>query len=183
MKVLNLRCAHDHHFEGWFGSEADYVSQHERGLIACPLCADTEIQRLPSAPHVHTSGSRRVVAEDAAAASASAPAAASASAAASAATPITKPSDSTSNAVVPVPNHSVQLTHQAAWMRAVQHVMANTVDVGPRFAEEARRIHYGETEERAIRGQASAAEAKALAEEGISVLPLPVPVALKGPLQ
>ena len=130
MKVLNLRCAHDHHFEGWFGSEADYVSQHERGLIACPLCADTGIQRLPSAPHVHTSGARRVMAEvpveSAVAASSN------------------KPSGSASNAVVPVQDHSVQLTQQAAWMRAVQHVIANTVDVGPRFAEEARRIHYGE---------------------------------------
>ena len=161
MKVLNLRCAHDHHFEGWFGSEADYVSQHERSLIACPLCADTEIKRLPSAPHVHTSGSREVVAVSAQAES----------------------ENSASKAVASVQDHSVQLTQQAAWMRAVQHVMANTVDVGPRFAEEARRIHYGETEERAIRGQASPAEANALAEEGIAVLPLPVPAALKGPLQ
>ena len=174
MKVLNLRCAHEHHFEGWFGSEADYVSQQERSLIACPLCADTEIQRLPSAPHVHTSGSRSVVVDDAVVTS---------SASSSTNTAPTKPSDSTGHAVVPVQDHSVQLTQQAAWMRAVQHVMANTVDVGHRFAEEARRIHYGETEERAIRGQASPAEAKALVEEGIAVLPLPLPAALKGPLQ
>ena len=169
MKVLNLRCAHEHHFEGWFGSEADYVSQQERSLIACPLCADTEIQRLPSAPHVHTSASREVAVEVAAEAGA--------------VVSSTKPGDSAGNAVVPVQNHSVQLTQQAAWMRAVQHVMANTVDVGPRFAEEARRIHYGETEERAIRGQASPSEAKALVEEGIAVLPLTLPAALKGPLQ
>jgi hypothetical protein len=161
MKVLNLCCTHNHHFEGWFGSEADYVSQHERGLIACPLCADTAIKRLPSAPHVHTSGSRELVRV----------------------APPTKPDESASNAVVPVHETSVQLTQQAAWMRAVQHVMANTDDVGKRFAEEARRIHYGESEERAIRGQVTLAEAKALVEEGIAVLPLPVPAALKGTLQ
>ena len=80
-------------------------------------------------------------------------------------------------------NTSIHLTQQAAWMRAVQHVMATTDDVGNRFAEEARRIHYGESQERAIRGQATMAEAKALVEEGIAVVPLPVPAALKGTLQ
>lgn len=72
---------------------------------------------------------------------------------------------------------------QAALMHMVRHVMANTEDVGPRFAEEARKIHYGETEERNIRGQASREETEALLEEGIEVLPLPVPDGLKGPLQ
>lgn len=72
---------------------------------------------------------------------------------------------------------------QAAWLKMVRHVMAHTEDVGERFAEEARRIHYGEIEERAIRGQASREETQALIEEGIGVLPLPVPKALKGPLQ
>jgi len=72
---------------------------------------------------------------------------------------------------------------QAAWLKVVRHVMANTDDVGERFAEEARRIHYGETEERGIRGQASKEETQALLEEGIGVLPLPIPKALKGPLQ
>lgn len=74
-------------------------------------------------------------------------------------------------------------TMQAAWMKMVRHVMANTEDVGARFPEEARRMHYGETEERGIRGQASAEETQALVEEGIGVLPLPIPKALKEPLQ
>ena len=72
---------------------------------------------------------------------------------------------------------------QAAWMQLVRQVMANTEDVGERFAEEARKIHYGETEERGIRGQASRAETESLLEEGIAVLPLPIPKGLKGPLQ
>jgi hypothetical protein len=72
---------------------------------------------------------------------------------------------------------------QAMWMQAVQHVLATTEDVGPRFAEEARRIHYGETDARGIRGQASAEEREALQEEGIEVMQLPLPAALKGPVQ
>ena len=72
---------------------------------------------------------------------------------------------------------------QAQWLKMVHHVLANTEDVGERFAEEARRIHYGESQERSIRGQASADETEALLEEGIGVLPLPIPKALKGPVQ
>lgn len=72
---------------------------------------------------------------------------------------------------------------QAAWMKMVRHVLANTEDVGGRFAEEARRIHYGETAERNIRGQASREETESLLEEGIAVMPLPIPKALKEPLQ
>jgi hypothetical protein len=68
-------------------------------------------------------------------------------------------------------------------LQALQQVLAQTEDVGPRFAEEARRIHYGETEQRAIRGQASPADAAALAEEGIPVLALNLPASLKGTLQ
>ena len=72
---------------------------------------------------------------------------------------------------------------QAAWMKMVRHVMANTEDVGARFAEEARKIHYGEAEHRNIRGQASREETEALLDEGVEILPLPVPVGLKEPLQ
>jgi hypothetical protein len=81
--------------------------------------------------------------------------------------------------VVSLPDASLQ----AAWFRMVRQVMAQTEDVGERFAEEARRIHYGEVDERGIRGQASREETEALLEEGIGVLPLPIPKALKGPLQ
>ena len=72
---------------------------------------------------------------------------------------------------------------QEAWMKMVKHVIANTEDVGQNFAEEARKMHYGESEERNIRGQASVDETKDLLEEGIEVMPLPVPDALKGGLQ
>jgi len=72
---------------------------------------------------------------------------------------------------------------EARWMRAVREVLANTEDVGARFADEARKIHYGEAQERGIRGQATPAQTVELLEEGIGVLPLPLPPALKETLQ
>lgn len=72
---------------------------------------------------------------------------------------------------------------QAAWLQMARRIVSQTEDVGPRFAEEARKIHYGESEERGIRGQASREETEALLEEGIAVMPLPLPEGLKGPLQ
>jgi hypothetical protein len=145
MKVLNLRCAHDHRFEGWFDSEDDFQSQHERGLVECPLCADKTVTRLPSAPRLNVSNLREVV-------------------------PVRAPDDGQAQA-------------QSQWMRAVRHLMDNTEDVGERFPEEARRIHYGEVKERGIRGQASREDAEALREEGIEVMAVPVPAALKGNVQ
>jgi hypothetical protein len=149
MKVLDLRCADGHSFEGWFASEDDYSAQLSKGDIACPLCASTAISRLPSAPRLQ-------VGRHAAPAAEAAPAQAQASTA---------------------------MTMQSHWLRAVRHVMTTTEDVGDRFPEEARRIHYGEVEERAIRGRASREDADALRDEGIEVVALPVPDAMKGPVQ
>jgi hypothetical protein len=146
MKVLNLQCSHSHSFEGWFASEDDFQGQLARGLVECPLCGDTGITKMLSAPRLNLGASQPEAARQ---------------------------------DVVSMPDESLQ----AAWMKMVRHVMANTDDVGERFAEEARRIHYGETEERSIRGQASREETEALIEEGIGVLPLPIPKALKEPLQ
>jgi hypothetical protein len=72
---------------------------------------------------------------------------------------------------------------QGQWMRAVCEMIQSTEDVGDRFPEEARRIHYGEAQERGIRGQATPEDAAALREEGIEVVSMPVPQPLKGPLQ
>jgi hypothetical protein len=77
----------------------------------------------------------------------------------------------------------MQMTLQSQWLKVVRQVMSSTEDVGDRFAEEARRIHYGEVEERGIRGRASREDAEALREEGIAVVALPLPDALKGPVQ
>ena len=145
MKVLDLRCGRDHRFEGWFDSEDDFLSQDRRGLVTCPVCADGQVTRLPSAPRLNVSNLR----------------------------------GEPETAAVP----DVQTAMQTQWMRAVRHVMDQTEDVGERFPEEARRIHYGEIEQRGIRGQASREAADALREEGIEVFSLSVPPALKGPIQ
>ena len=160
MKVLNLRCANGHGFEGWFGSEEDFLHQNGHGLLECPMCADKVVTRMPSAPRLNLSGAREVV-ELPADKSPKPPVTASATA-----TAVAMPADL-----------------QAAWLGAVRELMARTDDVGERFAEEARRMHYGETPERGIRGQATADERAALREEGIETLALPLPHALKGPVQ
>lgn len=72
---------------------------------------------------------------------------------------------------------------QAAWLKTVRELVARTEDVGDRFAEEARRIHYGEEAARGIRGQATPQERAALQEEGIETMSIPMPAALKGPVQ
>ena len=145
MKVLNLRCAGGHGFEGWFASEDDYATQSKATGIACPLCGSTEISRLPSAPRLNVSRHAAAEAEPA--------------------------------------SPGMQMTLQSQWLKVVRQVMSSTEDVGDRFAEEARRIHYGEVEERGIRGRASSEDAEALREEGIAVVALPLPDALKGPVQ
>jgi len=145
MKVLNLQCTHGHGFEGWFASEDAFQDQLQRGLVECPLCGETEVRKMLSAPRLNLGAA----------------------------------SPEPRQEVVTAPDAALQ----AAWMKMARHVMANTEDVGERFAEEARRIHYGESEERGIRGQATRGETEALIEEGIGVLPLPLPKVLKGPLQ
>lgn len=81
----------------------------------------------------------------------------------------------------PVVQPAAEASIEAMWLQAVQHVLKHTEDVGPRFSEEARRIHYGETERRGIRGQASAEQRAELADEGIEVMQLPLPSGLDGP--
>src|ERR1700704_3827800 len=134
MKVLNLGCAQNHRFEGWFGSDDDFQSQFESGMVEGPICGDKAVRRLPTAPRLNVSGAR-------------------------------EPTPATAETSAPI-----EMTMQSAWLQAVRHVMANTDDVGERFAEEARRIHYGEVEVHAIRGQATRDEARALQEEGIDVV-------------
>lgn len=72
---------------------------------------------------------------------------------------------------------------QQQWLMACRHLIENTVDVGAGFAEEARRIHYGETTERAIRGRATFQETQTLLDEGIAVVPVLLPDVLTGPFQ
>lgn len=160
MKVLDLRCGAGHAFEGWFASEADYGSQRERGLLDCPVCGNADIVRLPSAPRLNLSGARAPAVET--------------------------PSNAPEAAPTGGPSAAQLAVHgnaAARFVEAVAELLRNTEDVGNRFAEEARRIHYGEREAKAIRGQATAEEREALADEGIEVFTLPVTVPPKTPLQ
>lgn len=70
-----------------------------------------------------------------------------------------------------------------AALKALREWVRRTEDVGERFAEEARRMHHGETPSRNIRGKATLADAAALVEEGVSIVPLPDVPALKETLQ
>lgn len=146
MKVLNLQCAHGHGFEGWFASNEEFETQIAGALVSCPMCGDTTITKLLTAPRLNL-GNAKPPAE-----------------------------------VAEVPAAQKD-SPEARWMRAVREVMAKTEDVGDRFADEARKMHYGEAEERGIRGQATREEARDLAEEGIPVFSLALPPALKETLQ
>ena len=153
MKVLDLQCAQGHGFEGWFASEEDFVAQQARALVCCPLCGNAEVLKKLSAPRLNLSTSR------------SAP----------------SPEESPSTAVaLDNPRAPEQM---AAWLEMSRKLVAATTDVGDRFAEEARKIHYGEVPEHAIRGQATVKETRELIDEGIAVLPLLLPEGAKGSLQ
>jgi len=147
MKVLNLQCASGHGFEGWFASQDAFDAQLADGLVACPLCADTAITKLLTAPRLNLGGAK-------------------------------PPAEAGPAERLPAVD-----SPEARWMRAVREVISQTEDVGERFVDEARKMHYGETEERGIRGQATPEQARSLADEGIAVFTLPLPAALKETLQ
>lgn len=154
MKVLDLQCAHQHEFEGWFGSEDDFVSQLGRGLVSCPLCGDARIEKKLSAPRLNLRSGRQEVGPS-----------------------------TTSVPMSNHPNHADLAPLQARMLKALREVVAQTEDVGERFADEARAMHSGETEHRNIRGQASPQEALAMLEEGIELIALPMLPAVKETLQ
>jgi hypothetical protein len=173
MKVLDLQCEFQHVFEGWFGSEDDFQSQLARGLVQCPLCGDAAITKRLSAPRLNLGGSHFAARDVEAQQSSSAKSIASTSSG----TEVSMPKQELATGPQ-IPQELI-----GAWMAMAKTVMANTTDVGDKFAEEARKIHYGESEERGIRGRATRDETEALLDEGIAVMPLFVPEALKGPVQ
>ena len=130
MIVYQLGCDENHFFEGWFASADACDRQAQAGQLQCPTCASSEIRKLPSAPHVHTSGGDSA------------------------------PPVSTDEAAV----------RGAAVMALRTFILANTENVGRKFAEVARRMHYQEEEARGIRGQVTPEEAAELHEEGVNTL-------------
>ncbi|MFY3386888.1 DUF1178 family protein [Paracidovorax sp. MALMAid1276] len=172
MKVLDLQCRQAHVFEGWFASEDDFQDQRRRGLVQCPLCADAQIEKRLSAPRLNL-GAREPAQRVGADAPHQAPAGA---------TPSGVPATASPSMAAAV-HGALPPALQAAWLELARKVVAHTEDVGAQFAQEARRMHYGEAEERAIRGEATPDEAMELLEEGIAVVPLLLPAAAKETLQ
>lgn len=148
MIVYDLACHEGHRFEGWFGSSADYEDQRARGLLGCPSCGSAEVSKAPMAPAVPAKGNSRQEVLP----------------------PETRPM---ANTPIPPEMHKAL----AALAKAQAEALRNSTWVGDKFAEETRKMHYGERDEAPIHGQASLAEAKALIEEGVPVAPLPFPVA------
>jgi hypothetical protein len=148
MIVYDLACTQGHRFEGWFGSSADYEDQRARGLLACPTCGAADVSKAPMAPAVPAKGNSRQEVLP----------------------PQTRPMANT-----PMPPEVQKAL--AALAKAQAEALKNSTWVGDRFVEETRKMHYGERDEAPIHGQASLAEAKALIEEGVPVVPLPFPVA------
>lgn len=145
-----LNCARDHAFEGWFKDGASFDRQAEEGAITCPVCGDNAVRKAVMAPAVlRSAGKREPVPAPAAEPPAQRPPAA------------------------PTPEQAKAMMVMAMLRQIRAHVEQNFADVGDRFPEEARKIHYGEAEARDIYGKATLEEAKELLEEGISVLPLP----------
>lgn len=147
MIVLNLSCDHEHLFEGWFASSAAYDEQRERGLVSCPVCGSTTISRRPSAPYVNTGASAPV--------------------------PVTRSGSPVGGGTARAAPAAPDADALAAAMAMLRRLGRDSEDVGDRFADEARRIHHGESDARNIRGRATRDDVSELLDEGIAVLPLP----------
>ena len=144
MIIFDLTCVHGHRFEGWFASSDEFDRQKDAMLVTCPICDDVGIERVPSA-QVHVPR---------AAGRESAP---------------SEPADPDS-----APSHDAVAGMPAEVLAKLREIVRNTENVGRRFPEEARRIHYKEAPARSIRGQASRDEAQELSDEGIEFAPLPL---------
>ena len=151
-----LHCGHDHDFDGWFANSSGFEEQQTRGLIACPHCGNTDVRRALMAPAIGKKGNATASAE---------PVDGTSEAILPAAAPPVMPM------VMPDPVLSDQMIEMINKVRA--EVEKNCDYVGSEFAEEARKIHYGEADQRGIYGQTTLDEAQDLAEEGIDIMPLP----------
>ena len=148
----NLRCERGHAFESWFRSSSAYETQEKRKLVNCPVCGSAKVERAIMAPQI-VSKKGRDSAEPA-------PAAAT-------------PTDVTTPTSTPL--LMAQERELRAKLRELRdHIVKNADNVGERFPNEARKMHYGDIEHRPIYGEASPDEARALIEEGVEVSPLPV---------
>jgi hypothetical protein len=151
----NLRCKKDHAFESWFQSSSAYETQERRKLVSCPVCGSTDVERAIMAPQIVSKKGRETQVPETPPATAPVP-----------------------PAEVAPPSSTPLLMAQERELRAKlkelrDHIVKNADNVGERFPNEARKMHYGDIEHRPIYGEASPDEARALIEEGVEVMPLP----------
>ena len=152
MILYSLVCHKGHDFESWFASSAAYDKQVKRGLVSCPLCGSAKVEKAIMAP--------RLARKDKS-------------------TPIVAPAAESAPIPAEAPTPVAMISPQEREFRAKlkelrDHLTANADNVGKKFPEEARKMHYGETEHRSIYGEASPQYAKELHAERIEFHPLPV---------
>jgi hypothetical protein len=158
----SLLCERRHQFEIWFTNSADYDRQSRRGLVTCPMCGSAKVEKAIMAPSLGRGSKKGASAPppEAATPQSEAPAAAGTPAAA--------------EPKAPVAMISPQEREIRAKLKELRdHLVKNAENVGSKFPEEARKMHYGEIEHRSIYGEASPQDAKDMLEEGIEFYPLP----------
>jgi hypothetical protein len=160
-----LNCAKGHAFESWFQSSAAFDKQDKRGLVTCPVCGSSKVEKAIMAPQLTRTRKPE-------GAQAEAPTLASPSPPAPVPAPSMPPVTPGKAAVAMTSPAERELRRKLKELR--DHVTKNAHYVGAQFPEEARKMHYGEIEHRSIYGEATAEEAKALNEEGIEFHPLPI---------
>lgn len=146
MIVFDLKCDHGHVFEAWFKDSATFERQRKRHDVGCAICGSTSIAKAPMAPRLGRGRTTDSPEQDA-------------------------PSAEKSYAIDPAAARAGALMKELAQLR--QHIEKTCEYVGPRFPEEARKMHYNETTKRSIYGEASDGEAADLADEGIEVARVP----------
>ena len=148
----NLVCDQRHEFESWFANSGAYDKQAKRGLVSCPLCGSEKVEKAIMAPRLARTDKGG---------------------------PIMAPAEEAAHAPAEAPTPVAMISPQEREFRAKlkelrDHLVKNSDNVGKKFPEVARKMHYGETEHRSIYGEASPKDAKELHEEGIEFHPLPV---------
>jgi hypothetical protein len=151
----SLQCESGHEFESWFANSDAYDKQVKRKLVTCPVCGSAKVEKAIMAPRVARKDKSREMIP--------------------AQMPPPEPTPPVPPPKAPVAMISPQEQEFRQKLKALRdHLIHNAEHVGPRFPEEARKMHYGEIEHRSIYGEASPEEAKELHEEGIEFHPLPV---------
>jgi hypothetical protein len=156
MILYRLRCSKGHEFESWFKDSKSYERQEKKSLIGCAVCGDAKVTRALMAPRLGTKGNKKT-----AAMTGETPAA----------LPVAAPTPQQQQMAALAKHVPKEMRETLLKLR--EQVEKNCEHVGPKFAEEARKIHYGESDKRGIYGETSDEEAEALAEEGIEFGRLP----------